>query len=356
VLTPLPQAFRTHLERYLLGLLKPEFRRKAFGRFRTDSPVLRAYQRLVASLTPQRGIDAAAFLDVSQELATRLFTAMRQTPHNGASNRPGDIAPGDVLIGTFFSDAPGDSKQPYLFLIKVDLEAGLQRQIRPLAGGGMQTVLTLCEGLLPKLTSAHIHKSAIMQHHDDPARHDVLMTDPQGGKEGVAKFFAEDFLHTEPFQTPEQQAELLFMRTHTWVTNHEEDLSPREQEAVLSSVRRLITERATQAEPITPRDLVVTLPLLESRPAPALQELRQSFQDILTASEEQGPHMPLDQEFRLDAVPPRLSRRRVVYQLDHGVQLSGEPDAIERLFAQAPHRVGKATEFTIRTTTFRPLP
>ena len=111
-LTPLPQEFRPTLERYLLGLLKPEFRRKEFGRFQAASPVLRAYQRLVASVTPDGSIDATAFLDVSQDLATRLFMAMRQAPQNGVNNRPGDVVPGDLLVGTFFSDVPETSRRP----------------------------------------------------------------------------------------------------------------------------------------------------------------------------------------------------------------------------------------------------
>jgi 37-kD nucleoid-associated bacterial protein len=354
-LTPLPAEFRTTLETYLLALLKPAFRRKHFGSFRPESPVLQAYQRLAASARTPDGLDPRVFLEVSQELASRLFTTMRQVPHNGTRQRPGEITPGDLLVGTFSSAPPALAGKPALFLLKVDLEAGLQRQVRPLATGGMQTVLTPCEGLLPKLTAAHIHKSAIIQYDNDPTTYDVLMTDPQGGKEGIAKFFAEDFLHTEPFQTPEQQVELLFMRTHDWVTAHAEDLSPKEQEEVIRSVRTLITERAARAEPIVPRDLVITLPLLDPRSAPALQELRQSFQDTLTASEAQGPPIPLEEEFRVATVPPRVARRRVVYQLDHGVQLSGEQEALERLFAQPPHRVGSSTEFTIRTTTFRPV-
>jgi hypothetical protein len=354
-LTPLPQGLRTILERYLLGLLKPGFRRKEFARLQAESPVLRACQRLTASAQSNGGINPTTFLEVSQDLATWLFTAMRQVPQNGAGNRPGEITPGDLLVGTFFSDAPEMSRKPYLFLIKVDLESGLQRQMQPLATGGMQTVLMPCEGLLPRLTTAHIHKSAIIQHRGDPALYDVLMTDPQGGRQGVAKFFAEDFLHTEPYHTPDQQVELLFRRTHAWITEHEEALSPGEQDAVLRSVRTLISERASQSAPIVPRDFVLTLPLVAPRPGPVLQELRQSFQDTLTAIEEPGPHIPLDQELRLDAVPPAVAKRRVVYQLDHGVQLSGDQDAIARLFTQAPQRVGQATEFTIRTQTFRPL-
>jgi hypothetical protein len=354
-LTPLPAALRSTLETYLLGLLKPAFRRKHFGSFRPDSPVLRAYERLIASARTSDGIDPQVFLEVSQELASRLFTSMRQVPHNGTRQRPGEITPGDLLVGTFSSAPPAAAGKPVLFLLKVDLEAGLQRQMRPLASGGMQTVLTPCEALLPKLTTTHIHKSAIIQHDNDPTTYDVLMTDPQGGKEGVAKFFAEGFLHTEPFQTPEQQVELLFMRTHDWITKHAEELSPKEQDEVIRSVRTLITERVARAEPIVPRDLVITLPLLDPRPAPALQELRQSFQDTLTTAAAQGPPIPLEEEFHVATIPPRLARRRVVYQLDHGVQLSGEQEALERLFVQPPHRAGNRTEFTISTTTFRPV-
>jgi hypothetical protein len=219
----------------------------------------------------------------------------------------------------------------------------------------MQTVLTPCEGLLPKLTTEHVHKSALIRWRHDPSMYDVLLTDPQGGKQGVAKFFAEDFLQTTPFQTPDEQADLLFQRAHTWVTTHEDTLSPREQQAVLQSVRSLIAERATHAEPLAPRELVLTLPLSEPRAEQTVHELRRSFQETLTASEANGGSLPPDRELLLRAVPPRVARTRVTYQLDNGVQLSGDQDALDRLFLTPPHRVGTATEFTIRTTTFRPV-
>ena len=49
-LTPLPETLRTSLHRYLLALLKPQFRRKRYGRFRPESAVLQAYQQMLASL------------------------------------------------------------------------------------------------------------------------------------------------------------------------------------------------------------------------------------------------------------------------------------------------------------------
>lgn len=354
-LTPLPDSFRTTLEKYFLSLFRPGFRRKRFGRFRADAPVLHEYQRLTAAMTAPGRVDAAVFLDVSQRLAAQLFTAMAQSSQNGARTRPGDITPGDLLVGLFQSHGPEAAEFPALFLIKVDLESGLQRQVRPLSQGGFQTVLTACDGLLPRLTAEHIHKSAIIQCRHDPSTYDVLMTDPQAGKQGVAKFFADDFLQTEPFQTPAEQAELLFMRTHAWITAHEEALSPQEQHEILQSVRTQIADHATTAEPLVPHVLATSIPLTEPRPEVAVEELRQSFQDTVLAPEENGLPLEPDRALILRIVPPLLAKTRVTYQLDDGVQLSGDQEALERLFVHPPRRVDGATELTIRTTMFRQL-
>jgi hypothetical protein len=353
-LTPLPDGLQGVLEKYLLALLRPEFRRKRFGRFRPDSPVRHEYQRLLTASTGGR-VDGALFLDVSQRLAAQLFTAMRQTPQNGSRSRPGEVTPGDLLVGLFYSRAPEPSTTPYLFLIKVDLESGLQRQLRALANGSVQTVLTACDGLLPKLSAEHIHNSALIQYRNDPSTYDVLMTDPQGGKQGVAKFFAEDFLQTEPFQTPAEQAELLFMRTHAWVTEHAESLSPQEQHEILQSVRSHITAQAASAAPLAPRELAAAIPLRELRPAETVQALRHSFQETVVPPAENGHNGRSEHELALRIVPPRVAKTRITYELDGGVHLSGDQDALERLFVRPPQRQNGVTEFTIRTTTFRPL-
>lgn len=353
-LTPLPDTFRATLQRYLAALYTPACRRKRFGRFRDNAPVRQEYRRLAPRVNGSPLIDPTVFLEASQRLAGLLFEAMRQAPQNGA-RKPGDITPGDLLMGVLHRRESEAQTIPWLFLVKVDLETRLQRQFRPLPQGGVQTVLVPCEGLLPRLTAEHVHKTALIRCSDDVSTYEVLMTDPQGGRQGVARFFAEDFLRTEPFHTPDEQAELLFMRTHTWVTQHEEELSPKEQQDVLESVRTLITERAAQAEPLAPRDLVVTLPLSAAREEPAVHELRRSFQETLTAPEANGDSLRPESELLVQTVPPPVARTRVTYLLDHGVQLSGDREAIERLFATPPHRVDHSTEFTIRTKTFRPL-
>lgn len=354
-LTPLPDTLRTSLHRYLLALLKPQFRRKRYGRFRPESAVLQAYQQMLASRRRHGQVEATDFLAASQRIAARLFDVMRQSPQNGSRPHPGTITPGDLLVGLFQGVAPQPVPEPWLFLIKVDLESALQRQIQLHGTDGVRTILTPRDGLMPRLSTEKIQKFALIRFGDDPATYDVLMTDPQGGKPGIAKFFAEDFLQTEAFRTADEQAELLFTRTFDWVSAHEEALSPQERGAVLESVRTLLVERATRAEPMAPRELVASLPLTEPRPPDAVAELRQSFEVTLTAPDDGVDSIPMNRELRIQAVPRVAKRTTVTYQLDFGVQLSGESEAIERLFVNPPRLVGDHTELTIRTLTFRPV-
>jgi len=354
-LTPLPDTLRASLHRYLLALLKPQFRRKRYGRFRPESAVLRGYQQMLASLRRHGQVEATDFLAASQRIAVRLFDVMRQSPQNGSRPHPGTITPGDLLVGLFQGVAPQPVPEPWLFLIKVDVESALQRQLQPYGMDGVQTILTPRDGLMPKLSTEKVQKFALIRFADDPSTYDVLMTDPQGGKPEIAKFFAEDFLQTDTFRTADEQAELLFTRTYDWVSAHEEALSPHERGAVLESMRTLLVERATHAEPVAPRDLVASLPLTEPRPQDAVAELRQSFEITLTAPDDGVDSIPLNRELRIQTVPRVAKRTQVTYELDFGVQLSGEPEAIERLFVTPPRRVAEHTELTIRTLTFRPV-
>ena len=68
-----------------------------------------------------------------------------------------------------------------------------------------------------------------------------------------------------------------------------------------------------------------------------------------------GSSIPPDRELIFDHLPQQVTRKRITYQLDHGVQLTGDEEAIQSLFTAPPHRVQQATEFTIRTTVFRPM-
>ena len=219
----------------------------------------------------------------------------------------------------------------------------------------MQTILTARDGLIPRLSAEKVQKFALIRFADDSSTYDVLMTDPQGGKAEIAKFFAEDFLQTDMFRTADEQAELLFTRTYDWVSAHEEALSPQERGAVLESVRTLLVERATRAEPVAPRDLVASLPLTEPRPQDAAAELRQSFEMTLTGPHDGADSIPINRELRIQAVPHVAKRAQVTYELDFGVRLSGEQEAIERLFVHPPRRMAEHTELTMRTLTFRPV-
>ena len=354
VLTPLPEAFQETLKTYILSLLKPRFRRKHYGQFRPDSSVLQEYQRLTESTQRLGEVEDSLFLDVSGRLARLLFGAMQQTGQDGSPLRANSITPGDLLVGMFYNAATDVPSDPCLFVIKVDLETAVQRQIESRIGGGIKTVLTRQEGLLPKISSSSIQKSALIRWENDPNVFDVVMTDPQGGKHGVAKFFADDFLQTEPYRTPDDQAELLFRRTHEWMTEHEEVLSPQERGEVMEAVREILETHHVEEEPITPRDIIEALPLTAERDVALVQELRESYEESLIMPELAEERIPVDRELLIQRMPPPVARTRVTYLLDNGVQLSGDADALADLFVHPPHVVEGQTEFTIRTSSFRP--
>jgi hypothetical protein len=255
----------------------------------------------------------------------------------------------------FYTESLEHEPIPYLFMIKVDLETGLQRQIETPGNGALHTVLREQEGLLPKISASHVQKSALVRWADDPHRYDVIMADPQGGKQGIAKFFADDFLQIEPFRTDEEKAELLFRRAHSWIIEQENELSPQESGDVIEAVRHIFETQSALDEPVSPRELVDAIPLSESRETVAVQALRQSFVEALTTPESDEEPIPADLEIMIQTLPQPLMSSRVTYELDGGVRLSGDREAIERLFVRPPQRGDHGTEFTIRTSIFRPI-
>jgi hypothetical protein len=75
----------------------------------------------------------------------------------------------------------------------------------------------------------------------------------------------------------------------------------------------------------------------------------------LTAPNHGVDSIPINRELRIQTVPRVAQRTLVTYELDFGVRLSGEQEAIERLFVHPPRRAAEHTELTIRTLSFRPV-
>ena len=355
-LTPMPELFHDQIRAYLLSILRPSFRHKRFARFRPNAPVLEEYRQLLRDVDQNNGrVDPSLFLHISQRIASQLFNAMHSSQTEDHATRQGGIAPGDLLLGLFHGEGLVSSANLYLYLLKVELESGFQRQKQMRPNGRMQIILEPCLDLLPQINSRHVQKTALIRFADDSNAYDVIMTDPQGGRHDIAKFFADDFLTTESFYTADEQAELLFQRTHTWLTEHEADLSPEERQGVLQNIKSFLTEKVELSDPVMAQDIIRTLPLSEPRPTALADELRQSFEETITMPEGNGSSIPPDRPLLIEHLGQQITRKRVTYQLDHGVQLIGDEEGLQRLFASPPHRVKDETEFTIRTTTFRPI-
>jgi hypothetical protein len=75
----------------------------------------------------------------------------------------------------------------------------------------------------------------------------------------------------------------------------------------------------------------------------------------LTAPHNGVDSIPINRELRIQTVPRVAQRTQMTYELDFGVRLSGEQEAIERLFVHPPRRVAEHTELMLRTLTFRPV-
>jgi hypothetical protein len=123
----------------------------------------------------------------------------------------------------------------------------------------------------------------------------------------------------------------------------------------MEAVRHIFETHSALDEPVSPRELVDAIPLSESRETVAVQALRQSFVEALTTPESDEEPIPADLEIMIQTLPQPVMSSRVTYELDGGVRLSGDREAIERLFVRPPQRVDHGTEFTIRTSIFRPI-
>ncbi len=146
----------------------------------------------------------------------------------------------------------------------------------------------------------------------------------------------------------------MLRRTHSWIVEQEDELSPQESGEVIEAVRNLFESHREMDEPVSPQALMEAIPLREPRETVVVQALRQSFVEALTEPEPDEDVIPVDLEINLQHLPQPVMNNRVTYELDGGVRLSGDREAIERLFVRPPERGQHGTEFTIRTSLFRP--
>ena len=168
-LTPLPETLRASLHRYLLALLKPQFRRKRYGRFRPESVVLQAYQQMLASRRQQGRSRTTEFLAASQAIAARLFDVMRQSPREWLPPPSRHHHTRGSVGGAVSGHGPAASARTVALPHQGGFGIGsVSGRSNRMALDGVQTILTARDGLMPKLSTEKVQKFALIRFVDDP--------------------------------------------------------------------------------------------------------------------------------------------------------------------------------------------
>lgn len=172
----------------------------------------------------------ASFVDGSQRLARLLYAVLERDRRISAAD-----------LGVCFYHAPADPGQRCLALLKIDPSRVFRHSVRREAG----RVLVSLELEDSLFTGERLQKSAFIRPlAPRPGDYDLLLLDrqareiPQGG---VARFFAQTFLDTEPAFDPRQFTDRLYKGLAAGHNNIRARLRPDENADLEIRVRQAVT-------------------------------------------------------------------------------------------------------------------
>ena len=159
--------------------------------------------------------EPSAFVEVSQEMARRLFAQMRQ--------RPNQINPGDFVVAIYTVPGVASSR---IALFKLDPDARLVRDFS-LERGRRVARISLADNLMPQTVRLK-QKCALISPSDDGADFSVALLDTLANirSEGVAVYFYRGFLATQILPSARRRTRLFLRATDDWLTNHASALAP----------------------------------------------------------------------------------------------------------------------------------
>lgn len=159
--------------------------------------------------------EPSAFVEVSQEMARRLFAQMRQ--------RPNQINPGDFVVAIYRAPGVVSSR---IALFKLDPDARLVRDFS-LERGRRLVRISLADNLMPQTVRLK-QKCALITPSDDGADFSVALLDTLANirSEGVAVYFYRGFLATQILPSARRRTRLFLRATDDWLTNHASALAP----------------------------------------------------------------------------------------------------------------------------------
>ena len=187
------------------------------ARFLSDQSTTSATQAIspMPALCARLLDEPSAFVEVSQEMARRLFAQMRQ--------RPNQINPGDFVVAIY--TVPGIASS-CIALFKLDPDARLVRDFS-LERGRRLVRISLADNLMPQTVRLK-QKCALITPSDDGAGFSVALLDTLANirSEGVAVYFYRGFLATQILPSARRRTRLFLRATDDWLTNHASALAP----------------------------------------------------------------------------------------------------------------------------------
>lgn len=244
----------------------------------------------------------AAFLDGSQRLARRLYAILERDRRISAAD-----------LGVCFYRAANYPGQRFLALLKIDPSRVFRHTVRRV-GGRVQVGFEL-EGAA--FTGERLQKSAFMRSsplEPRPTDYDLLLLDRQTGgdqPDGVARFFAQTFLDSQPAFDARQYTEHLYRG----LASAQNNIRTRLSEAQNADLEERI-HTAVCAERIDLDEWVDQLPL-----APELKS------EIDTSVRQQVP----DRRFELDPAYSARLTQKVRYRGDAGLAVTVRTEDAERV-------------------------
>ncbi len=296
------------------------------ARFLAEQPVEPAMPDLCSRLVRE----SAAFVEVSQEMARRLFAQMRQ--------RPNQINSGDFVVAIYTASG---SASACIALFKLDPDERLVRNFSTERGRRMVRI-SLADNLMPE-TVRQKQKCALITPTDDGADFSVALLDTLANirSEGVAVFFYRGFLATQILPSARRRTRQFLRATDDWLANHGAELSPRALLQVYEARRAALGGDLLDL----PAFALAALPERGDLAADLLASITQTIFDA-----EFEPHQT---RFTVDRATADPVVNYVTLDLDGGARLSIPAERFAAMARIDDQRAGGKIRLTIETLTLK---
>ncbi len=292
-----------------------------------------ADQTTIANLCDRLLREPAAFVDVSQAMARRLFEQMRQ--------RPNQINPGDFVVAIYTAPTSASSTSSCIALFKLDPDARLVRDFS-MVGGRRLARIALADNLMPQTVRLK-QKCALITPSANGADFSLVLLDTLANvrSEGVAAYFYRGFLAAQILPSARRRTRLFLRATDDWLADHSAALAPRALFHVYAARRTALAGET------------LDLPSFARAALPDNGALAANLLAWLTPHVFDAEFEPHQTHFSVDRATADPVVRFVTLELDGGGRLRIPAERLAEMVRIDDQRVGGKIRLTIETLTLK---